>query len=322
MALTNEQYDSIIFEYDRLRLQDAKATEKKLAAIYAKYPELQAWENRAVTLKAQKVRMMLEGASSEQIENIEDEATMLLVKRVAFMEANGLTEEDFEPVCECRDCRDTGYIRDAAGNKKICHCFKRRMAEVLFDQSRIRERLDEENFSKLSFDYRSGEDLEHLKGAVDICRDFVNRFDTEYKNLVLTGTVGTGKSFLSCCIAYELIKKYHFVLYLSAISLFDILADSQFRNDDEKGRSGRDELYNCDLLIIDDLGTELGNSFVASSFFGLINERDLRRKSTIISTNLGLPEIRERYSDRVLSRLMGNYTFLKLTGQDMRTLVK
>lgn len=322
MALTNEQYDSIMREYDRIRFRNAEATEKKQKELYEKFPELEAWENRAVTLKAQKVRMMLEGASKEQLDNIEDEATMLLVKRVAFLEANGLTEEDFGPIYDCPICKDSGYVYDEKGIRKKCRCFKEREIDILYNQSGIKQLLSRENFSKLTYEFRTGEDLDHLKGAVQVCRKFVEDFDKEYRNLVLLGTVGTGKSFLSCCIAHELLEQSRSVIYLSSISLFERLSRAQFRRDDDGGESDNTLLYECDLLIIDDLGTELTNSFVASALFGLINERDLRRKSTIISTNLDLQGIRERYSDRVISRLTGNYTFLKLTGQDMRTLVR
>ena len=321
MSLTNEQYDTIMREYDEIRFRNAELTEKKVRALYEKFPELQAWENRAVTLKARKVRMMLDGASQTDIDNLEDEATMLLVKRVALLETNGLSEADFEPICDCPDCKDTGYVYDAKGNRSKCHCFKAREINLLYDQSGIKSFLEKENFSKLSLDYRTGDDLEHLKGAVKICREFIGSFDNEHRNLVLSGTVGTGKSFLSCCIAHDLLESGHSVIYLSAVSLFDKLAGRQFRKDEEESGTGLSELYDCDLLVIDDLGTELTNSFVASSLFSLINERELRGKSTIISTNLDLAGIKERYSDRVLSRLTGNYTFLKLTGPDMRTLL-
>ena len=321
MSLTNEQYDAIMREYDEIRFRNAELTEKKLKDLYERFPELQAWENRAVTLKSQKVRMMLEGASEEQIENLDDEATMLLVKRVALLEANGLSESDFEPIYDCPDCKDKGFVYDSKGNRHKCHCFREREINILYDQSGIKKFLSAENFSKLSFDFREGEDLEHLKGAVKICREFIGNFDNEYKNLVFSGTVGTGKSFLSCCVAHDLLESGHSVIYLSSISLFEKLAGKQFRRDDDENPDILPDLYECDLLVIDDLGTELTNSFVASSLFALINERELRKKSTIISTNLDLGGIKERYSDRVLSRLMGNYTFLKLTGADMRTLL-
>lgn len=322
MSLTNEQYDSIMREYDRIRNRNARATAEKQKMLYAKFPEIKAWENRAVTLKVREARLKMEGADEKQIEDIENEVTELLVKRMALLESNGLSNEDFEPIYDCKYCKDTGYVYEPDGTRYKCHCFKDREINILYNQSGIRQLLKTENFSKLSFSYQEGEDLERLKTAASVCKNFVETFDTEYKNLLFNGTVGTGKSFLSCCIASELLETYHSVIYLSSISLFDILAKKQFSKDSADSVEETGNLYDCDLLIIDDLGTELSNSFVASALFGLINERNLKRKSTIISTNLDLRELGERYSERVLSRLTGNFIFLQLTGKDTRMLVK
>ena len=320
MSLTREQYDAIMREYDFIRSKNEELTEKKRAKIYREHPELMAWENRVVTLKVHQSRMKLEGNASV-VEDIDDEIMMLMVKRTSLLESAGLTEEDFETICDCKECKDTGYVRGSDNVTRKCQCFRKRELEILYDQSGIRQLLNEENFSKLSLDYRQGEDLERLKKAVGFCRDFVANFDQDYRNIVFCGTVGTGKSYLSSCIAYELLKSYHSVIYLSSQQLFEKLADKQFGDRDSRDDSV-DGLSECDLLIIDDLGTELTNSFVASALFGLLNSRHLNRKSTVISTNLDLTEIRDRYSDRILSRLTGSYSFINLTGQDMRKLMR
>jgi DNA replication protein DnaC len=131
--------------------------------------------------------------------------------------------------------------------------------------------------------------------------------------------VGTGKSFLSGCIAKELIENGHSVIYFSASGLFETLSQFSFdyKNKDEL-HGIYEDLYSCDLLIIDDLGTELTNNFVTSQLFSCLNERHMRRKSTIISTNLSLEELRNRYSDRIFSRITSNYNLCKLSGPDIR----
>ena len=324
MALSNEQYNSIMREYDMMRQASLRESEKKVREIYEKYPELKAWENRAITLRVQQSKASMDGASKEQLNEIGEEITMLLVRRNAFLESVGLTDKDFEPSYECEECKDTGYVYDEAGVRRKCKCFVKREMEILYDQSGIRALLERENFSKLSLDHRQGVDLERLKNAVSICRKFVEEFDTEYRNILFLGTVGTGKSFLSCCIAHELLESCHSVIYMSAIQLFERLADSRFKGAREEREEDNKNIYGCDLLIIDDLGTELSNSFVASELFGLINERNLKRKSTIISTNLSLEDINDRYSERVLSRLAGrtgNYMLIELTGADIRQII-
>ena len=136
---------------------------------------------------------------------------------------------------------------------------------------------------------------------------------------MIAGTVGTGKSFLSGCIASELLQSGHSVIYFSASGLFDTLARYTFNAGAKEALSGfYEDIYSCDLLIIDDLGTEMTNTFVASQLFSCLNERHLRKNSTIISTNLSLEELRDRYSDRVFSRITSHYDLCKLTGPDIR----
>ena len=133
------------------------------------------------------------------------------------------------------------------------------------------------------------------------------------------GTVGTGKSFLSGCIAKELLQQGCSVIYFSSSGLFETLARYSFDFREKEALYGFcEDLYGCDLLIIDDLGTEVTNNFVTSQLFACLNERNLRRKSSIISTNLNLSELRDRYSDRIFSRITSNYSLCKLTGPDIR----
>ena len=151
------------------------------------------------------------------------------------------------------------------------------------------------------------------------CQNFVKNFNSDYHNLFFYGTVGTGKSFLSSCIAKELIEQGKLVIYFSSAQLFETLSRSTFDRNSEEAASGiYEDIYECDLLIIDDLGTELTNAFVSSQLFSCLNNRHLRRKSTIITTNLSLEELRDRYSDRIFSRITSNYGMCKLTGHDIR----
>ena len=151
--------------------------------------------------------------------------------------------------------------------------------------------------------------------------EFVADFDhpDTFSNLYLYGDTGIGKTFLSNCVAKELLDRGHSVIYFTAFQLFDILSKGVFEKD-EDALAAHQNIFTCDLLIIDDLGTELSNSFTTSQLFLCLNERILRKKSTIISTNLGMNQIADIYSERVLSRISSNYTLLKLFGADIRIL--
>ena len=179
--------------------------------------------------------------------------------------------------------------------------------------------LKETNFSNLSYEYYEGEDFIRFENAVKTCKDFIDCFNSDYHNLFFYGTVGTGKSFLSGCIAKELIDQGKSVIYFSSTGLFEKLSALSFDyNAKEDKAELYEDLYSCDLLIIDDLGTELTNNFSSSQFFSCLNERILRKKSFIISTNLSLQELRDRYSDRIFSRITSNFKLCKITGPDIR----
>ena len=151
------------------------------------------------------------------------------------------------------------------------------------------------------------------------CRDFIENFDKNFSNLYFYGDTGIGKTFLSNCVAKELMDRGYSVIYFTAFQLFDILSKGIFRREEE-AIAAHQNIFNCDLLIIDDLGTELTNSFTTSQLFLCLNERILRKKSTIISTNLGMNQLADIYSERVLSRISSNYTLIKLFGADIRIL--
>lgn len=258
-------------------------------------------------------RRLLSGEETA-LTSLHEELEHLTSVRRELLLAAGYPADYLESVYDCPDCRDTGYVE---GRK--CHCFRQQIITLLYEQSNIRDILSRENFTSLSYEYYEGEDLERFRNAVKTSGDFIRTFSSDYHNLFFYGTVGTGKSFLSGCIARELIEKGQSVIYFSAIGLFDILARYCF---DTKSKETLyniyEDLYNCDLVIIDDLGTEVTNSFVTSQLFSCLNERHLRRRATVISTNLSLEELRDRYSDRIFSRITSNYKVCKLSGPDIR----
>ena len=197
---------------------------------------------------------------------------------------------------------------------------------MLYTQSNLQAVLDDENFDTFSFGYYSSNyvdsttgrsSLDNIKEVYRECRDFVDTFSSSFRNLLLYGNPGIGKTFLSHCIAKELIDKSYSVIYFTAFELFDIMAKSRF-DKNPVAETMYEHIFNCDLLIIDDLGAETSNPFTVSQLFHCINERLLRRKSTIISTNLSFDSLKETYTERTFSRIMSNYKMLKLTGDDIR----
>lgn len=313
MPLTNSQYDAVMRAYEEKQRTARYRLEQKTENIYKKIPAYQELDKQAASISVAQGRKLLDGDKNALIE-LKQRLKELSEKKALLLREHGFPADYLTPVYECEKCHDTGYI----GNKK-CNCFRAAEINLIYEQSHIKNLLETENFSSLSYDYYEGEDLQKFTKAVQICQNFVKSFYLDYRNLFFYGTVGTGKSFLSCCIAKELIDKGHLVIYFSAFQLFDTLSKSTFDKDSKEAASGiSNDIYDCDLLIIDDLGTELTNSFVSSQLFSCLNNRHLRKKSTIITTNLSLGELRDRYSDRIFSRITSNYDVCKLTGQDIR----
>ncbi|MCR5595255.1 MAG: ATP-binding protein [Lachnospiraceae bacterium] len=320
MALTNAQYDKIIKEYDARRSNALKSQQERLEKIRTSIPEYAALEDEFNEMAYDYSRKVIADPCAD-ISGLNEAAKRITGLQNDQLISHGYDPSYLEPPYTCPLCKDTGYV----DNEK-CKCFKKAEFELLCSNSNIKELTATDNFASLREDLHEGEDLMHFKEAVRQCKDFVRNFDTDHSNLMLVGTVGTGKSFLSSCIAHELLVSMHSVLYFAASDFFDLCADNTFSRskdfDDPSDAAISRELFNhiyeCDLLILDDLGTELTNNFVCTCLFNCINNRHNRNRSTIISTNLELSDIHARYSDRIFSRLTGNYNILRLTGPDLR----
>lgn len=317
MPLNNSQYDSIIRSYEEKQRKSRYRLEENTQKVYEKIPAYEELDRQVSAISIEQGKKLLNG-DTNALSELKLKLKELSKKRAALLKENGFPADYLTPVYECPICKDTGYV-----NNSKCSCFRRAEIDLIYEQSHIKNLLKTDNFSSLSYEYYEGDDLIRFKNAVVECQNFVKNFNSDYHNLFFYGTVGTGKSFLSSCIAKELIEQGKLVIYFSSAQLFDVLSKSTFEKDSPEAASGiYEDIYECDLLIIDDLGTELTNAFVSSQLFSCLNNRHLRRKSTIITTNLSLEELRDRYSDRIFSRITSNYGICKLTGRDIRLMKK
>jgi len=313
VALNNSQYETIMREYEDRQTRNRHLVEQRTKEVYQKVEGYRALSESIAAISVSQGKKLLEG-NEHALEELRESIRNLTSMKEQLLVSAGYPSDYLEPVYDCPDCHDTGYIEGAK-----CHCFKQTIIDLLYEQSGIRNMIEKENFSVLTYDYYQGEDLERFKSAVQTGKTFIKNFDSDYQNLFFYGTVGTGKSFLSGCIARELIESGHSVIYFSSAGLFETLSRNMF---DYKNKndilSFHEDLNSCDLLIIDDLGTEYTSNVTASVFFSLLNQRHLGKKSTIISTNLSLEDLRNRYSDRIFSRITNQYTICKFTGPDIR----
>lgn len=322
MALSNSQYDSIMRIYNRIQLEKKHELDERMKEVYEKIPAVREMNEEIGSAAVRSARQLLAG-DEKAVEKLRKTIADLKEERQVLMEAYGYPADYLEMKYECPDCRDTGYQ-----DGKKCHCFRQREIDLLYAQSNIREILNRENFNHFSYDYfddtkvdeRSGKTArQYMTQVVAACRQYVDNFGSKKENILFTGKTGLGKTFLSNCIARELIERCYSVVYLPAVEMFEIFSKERFSydsTDEDKDRS--QYLMECDLLIIDDLGTELVNTFTTSQLFYVINERLNRKKGTIISTNLPVNEMRDEFTDRVMSRIVSQYRVIPLYGEDIR----
>ncbi|MCR4640920.1 MAG: ATP-binding protein [Lachnospiraceae bacterium] len=317
MALTNEEYEKIRRILEERRLEDDHLLSLRRKEVYGRIPEYRGLEDRIASLSMECSRSLITEKSGESrrqlMDTLHGQLKELRLEKKRLLEEHSFAADYLDGVWQCPKCRDTGFVD---GEK--CSCFKQLEIDSLYDASHIRLILEQNNFSLLSYDYYKGEDLRFFQEAVKNCHAFIDSFRKEYKNLLLYGTVGTGKSFLSGCVAKELLDKGFSIIYFSAQQLFQSISAVYYDHDKSELQSLYERIYGSDLLIIDDLGTEMVNEFTRTQLFTVLNERALRRNPVIISTNLDLENIRRTYSDRLFSRLADNCRICRLSGKDIR----
>ena len=326
MALSNSQYDAIMREYGRQQIENHHKLEERRKEIYARLPVVRQLEAEIAERSVACAKKLLEGDKSV-LDRLKEDLRDLREQKALIIRAAGYPDDYLELHYRCPDCRDTGLI-----DGRKCHCFLQAQMKLLHAQSNLEDVLERENFKALSYEYYDDTEIlpqlgitnaAYMRRVVAGCREFVRDFDKKHDNLLFTGSTGVGKTFLTNCIARELMDDFHSVIYLTASDLFDVFSRNKFDYDNAEDMKDMYRfILDCDLLIIDDLGTELNNSFTSSQLFYCINERMNISRSTIISTNLTLARLRDSYTDRVTSRIMSGYRIIPLYGGDIRLLKK
>jgi len=322
MALNPSQYNDIMRQYDQRRIHNKEKLLDRFSSIYQEIPKIKEIDGCIAGNSIRKGKALLNNNSKELLNELSLSNSELSMKKVELLVEHGYPKNYLESIYDCTKCKDTGYI----GSEK-CSCFKQSIVDMLYSQSNIKDRLAKENFNSFSFDYYSDvpdsadrpSPKEFMHSLVLQIKEFIHNFNSTPANFLFQGNTGVGKTFLSNCIAKELMDQGHTIVYLTAFQMFDIFEKHTFFKTKKNDYSGElNFILESSLLIIDDLGTELNNSFTTSQLFLCINERLLRDKSTIISTNLSLSDLTAAYTERVVSRLVENYRICNIYGQDIR----
>lgn len=324
--MNNDILREVFLEYERKRDKQEIERKKRVDYVYSKIPAIRRIDEdiektslsmaKKILLNPQKYEEIV-GETKKAIEDLRMEKAYLLTE-------SNIDLDYMELKYHCELCKDKGYLE--SGEK--CSCLKQELAIRAYRMSNLGSVLNRENFQTFNIEVFSnnkfpGEDLtprENMMDIVGISEGFISNFDEKNgENLLFYGTTGLGKTFLCNCMAKALLDKNKIVIYQTAFTILDILERRKFGKDpNEVNDYQYNLLFDADLLIIDDLGTEVTNTFTNAEIFNIVNTRIISGKKTIISTNLTPGEISDIYSDRVFSRILAKFIPLKFYGKDLR----
>lgn len=305
--------------YEKIRTDENRKLMKRREEIKNKYPEILELDTTIQKLCLNLSMAALRGITDQnELNNIKEEITDLRAKKYEMLVSHGYNPDYLNLHYNCPKCKDTGFI----GIEK-CSCFKSKLIKLYYKDSDLEEAVKTNNFKNFNINLYSNHKLNDerytpRKNIEDILEyitgEYLPNFKNSNTNLLFYGNSGTGKTFLSWCIAKELLDKGFLVVYKTSDDLLRALKDIKFNNDTDL----ENLLINCDLLIIDDLGSEQITDFSSTELFTLINKKILKNKKMLISTNLSLPLISKRYSERISSRIIGEFKLFKFFTEDIR----
>lgn len=312
----------VLKKYDEIQTAEKNNLKERIKEIKAKCPEIIKIDDEIKMLSVKLPLLILKSTTTdEDINALKDKITDLRAKKMEALVARGYAPDYLMLHHRCNKCNDTGYI----GTRR-CDCFKEKLIKLYYKDSALENILTKYNFKDFDLSLFPNQTdpaypnqkitpFENMQRIYDfVTSQYIPKFDRTDINLLFFGPAGTGKTFLSYCIAKELLDRGHLVVYKTADELIRILSDIRFN----RNKSFEDLIINCDLLIIDDLGSEQITEFSKTEFFNLLNKKLLLNKKMIISTNLGSNDLDDNYDRRISSRLLGNFKLMGFFANDLR----
>ena len=296
--------------------------------VFGRIPRIQEIENELDRYGIRMLNLIASGECDEKqaVSGIMAQNKEYLKERERLLTENGFTADFLEISPQCRICSDTGY-----DGEKLCSCLKKEITQIAMREANLSPKMASETFENFKLTYYSDEYVseygcsprENMRAILAECMAYVKSFDTTNENLLFCGGCGLGKTFLSSAIANSLLEKGKDVLYISCNALFPILEDMHFGRDvSEASEYIVKKINDCELLILDDLGSEFVTQFTSAELFRIINTRIINGGKMIISTNLNRNMLQKTYNERIASRITGNFSLLEFLGEDIRSIKK
>ena len=309
-----ENYSKVKAELERRRTEALTTADSRSELMRSLSPEIKEIDEE---LSGTGLLLFRTACAGGDITPIRERNQALMARRRELIVSLGYPEDYTEVHYTCPDCSDSGFI----GGTRICHCFKEALVKATIASSGIGHLIEKQSFENFNLDWykQNPEEYEYMIRVIAEAQNYAKNFPGRKGNLLMMGTTGTGKTHISTSIAATVIKQGYDVVYDTAQNIFSDFEFDRFKNGYGREESRCEKYLECDLLIIDDLGTEFSSPFTVSCLYNLINTRYNRGLGTIISTNLDLNELSTRYEGRISSRLLGEgYKVLQFKGKDHR----
>lgn len=309
----------------KIRRNNREEQKNREAKVRALAPEYTAIEARLTSCGVALAKGVLNGGTD--ILEIRRKIETAQAEKAAILKRLNLPSDFLDEIYSCKKCNDRGYTE----NGSRCECLKNMASKYVGVASNLTDVMRSETFKNFDFslfakqpDINGRSILSIMKNAYKKAEFFAETFDNEHSNLYLFGNAGTGKTYLSSCIANRAIERGKSVYYQSAFRLLDMMEKLKFGRLDEEELSAAEYaskyVYTTDLLILDDVGTEFVSSYSSAALFDIINSRIMSGKSTIVSSNLNPEKIEEIYGSRMSSRMVGSFDMIMFLGADLRKL--
>lgn len=314
MAYNRDNYVKLKTEYQEKNLAAKNAAEARSVALGFAHPELAAIERELSLTGVRILKAAASDNSEAQMAELKARIKELREKKISTLISLGYPADYCDVKYECEECSDTGYVESG-----MCRCFKRALVLAGYESSGIGALIKKQSFDNFVFDYYKDDPktLDQMKKNYEVMRGYAESFDAgSTRNLLLIGGTGMGKTHLSTALAKEIIDRGYDVLYESAPNIFFEFEQQRFAREGEERKC--DRYYSAELLIIDDLGTESITQYSVACLYNVLNTRINRGLSTVINTNLMPEALYKKYTDRIASRLLGEYTILHFVGTDIR----
>ena len=280
-----------------------------------KYPQLLEIEGEMAKIGTDAIKSVLNcNNPKEFVESLKKKSLECQKARETLFESAGITADTLLPRYKCEKCKDTGFVDGA-----VCQCYEELLKSFSYKELAQKTPLKISSFDDFDLSlYKEENARERMGDILLFCKNYSNDFDLASPNLFMYGETGLGKTHLSLAIAGEVIKKGYGVVYGSAQNLLTAVERERFGRSDEPDGTTEEMLLSCDLLILDDLGSEFTTQFIVAQLYNIVNTRMAKELPTIINSNISLGELESRYTNRITSRIIGEYNLLNFIGNDIR----